>query len=33
MEMSLPPQAVDGKFAARRTPLGNPDQDLLGLVD
>lgn len=31
--MILPLQVVDGKFIARCTILGNPDQKLLGVVD
>lgn len=31
--MSLPPQAVNGKFVARCTLLGNPDQEIVGFID
>lgn len=33
MEMSLPLHVVDGKFIARCSLLGDPDQDILGVVD
>jgi len=33
MEMSLPLHVVDGKFIARCKLLGDPDQELLGVVD
>lgn len=31
--MSLPLQVADGRFAARCSLLGNPDQELFGVVD
>jgi len=31
--MSIPPQVAKGRFAARCALPGNPDQDLLGIVD